>query len=375
MLNSGKIFLRIVLILLLSLPVAQAWAACQEVTVRYARGFSVECSDGVTVVRVHNPWPGAKTGFCYQLIPRGAKTPPGNEQCQQVEIPVRTLVSLSSTHLAFLDALGLVDRLRGFSDTNRVFTPSVREAIRRGDIQSVGRGSNLRVESILDLNPDLIITYGTGSFRDAHPKLLEAGLKVAINAEYMEAHPLGRAEWLKFIALFFNKSQEAEQLFNLIEKRYLQLASLGNSVRKRPTVLTNTPFAGRWHVARGDSYVARLLADAGADYIWKDLEGTGSLPIDIEMVYDRGRSAEFWVNTGTWTSLAQAVSSAPRMADFVSVRSGRLYNRNKRITQDGANDFWESGTMRPDLILADLIHIFHPGLLPDHELYYYQRLR
>ena len=121
--------------------------------------------------------------------------------------------------------------------------------------------------------------------------------------------------------------------------------------------------------------MARFLADAGADYIWKDLRGTGSLPMAIEKVYDRGVDAAFWVNTGIWSSLAQALRAAPRMADFRSVRTGRLYNRDRRVNAAGANDYWESGMVRPDVILADLIRIFHPDLLPDHQLYYYRKLQ
>ncbi len=350
----------------------------QKVGVRYAKGFSVEYSNNLTRITVHNPWPAANTDFCYVLIPRDSDPVTQNREeyrnCQQIETPVKRLVSLSTTHLAFLDVLGLVDRLVGFSSPDRVYTSSVRKAIEQNKIQEVGLGSNLRIETILDLNPDLILTYGTGTFRDAHPKLLEAGLKVAINGEYMETNPLGRAEWLKFVALFFNKGPEAEQIFSEMEKRYLRLCKLTESVRPRPTVLTNTPFSGRWHVARGNSFAARFLSDAGADYIWKDLPGNGSMPMDIEMVYDRASEAEFWVNPGIWTSLEQAVQSAPRMADFRSVREKRLYNRNKRTGANGANDYWESGMIKPDVILADLIKIFHPELLPEYTLYYYTKL-
>ncbi len=378
MVRYNTLFLRLLLLSVFLLLIPVSPSAGQnipgQITVHYARGFQVEYRDGVTLVSVTNPWPGAKTGFRYLLKKRGAVTPPGYDDCQVVEIPVKRLISLSTTHLAFLDALGLVDRLVGFSSPDRVYTPSVRKAIAAGKIKKVGLGPNLQIETILDLQPDLILTYGSGTFRDAHPKLLEAGLKVAINGEYMESHPLGRAEWLKFIALFFDRGKEAEHIFAAMEARYLKLASLTKNINYRPPVLTNTPFSGRWNVARGESFAARFLADAGADYIWKDLPGTGSMPMDIEMVYERGAAADFWVNTGIWATLAQAVQSAPRMATFKTIKEKRLYNRNRRVNDSGANDYWESGMIQPDVILADLIHIFHPELLPNHELFYYQRL-
>ncbi len=350
-----------------------------EISIRYATGFTVERGHGYTLVEVNNPWPGAETGFCYILKTKGNPISDDfldkNRNCQVVNIPVQRFVSLSTTHLAFIDALNLVDRLVGFSSPERVSTPSIRQAVQQGQIKGVGFGPNLQIESMLELAPDLIFTYGLGSFRDAHPKLLEAGLRVVINAAYMESHPLGRAEWIKFIALFFGKEQEAELLFSEIEARYLALVELTADVEKRPTVLTNTPFSGRWHVARGDSYMARFLYDSGADYIWADLRGTGSIPMDIEMVYERGHDAEYWINTGLWTSLEQAEKSASRMVGFRSFQAGKLYNRDKRTNEQGGNDFWESGMMHPDLILADLIHIFHPHLLPYHELYYYRKLQ
>ncbi len=373
--NMNKFLLYFAGVLSFLLPGTVVLAASGQVTVRYARGFRVEYKNRDTLVTVHNPWPGANTDFCYVLVPRGEEPSAEYPGCQRVETPVRSLVSLSTTHLAFLDVLGLVDRLVGFSTPDRVYTPSVRRAIKEGRIQEVGIGSSLQVETILDLNPDLVLTYGSGTFRDAHPKLLEAGLKVAINGEYMETHPLGRAEWLKFVALFFDRGQEAEKLFNAMEKRYRKLAAMTAGVSRRPTVLTNTPFSGRWHVASGNSFAARFLFDAGAGYIWQNLPGSGAVPMDIEMVYDRGADAEFWVNTGIWTSLAQARRSAPRMADFRSIRTGQLYNRINRVNADGANDYWESGMVKPDVILADLIKIFHPELLPQYTLYYYRKLK
>ncbi len=355
--------------------VPPAASAGERVTVRYARNFQVRYrSDGI-LVTVKNPWRGAGTGFRYLLRPRGSTAPADCDDCQVIETPVRRMVALSSTYLAFIDRLGLVGNLVAVNDVTRVQTPSIRRAAARGRIVSVGQGSSLQVETILNLAPDVIFTYATGGFRDAHPKLLEAGLHVAVCAEYMESHPLGRAEWIKFIALFFDRGARAETLFNALEKRYLAMAALTRGVTHRPTVLTNIPYGGQWRVAGGKSFIARFLADAGGDYIWKDVPGQGSRPTDIELVYDRGRDADFWLNTGTWTSLARARQADPRLADFRSLRTGNVFNNNRRLGTGGGNDYWESGMMEPDVILADLIRILHPDLLPDHRLYYYRKLQ
>jgi iron complex transport system substrate-binding protein len=367
----ASLFCRLFLPLVLLSP----GPVCGTVSVRYSHGFSVERQGKYTLISVNNPWPGARTCFHYLLKPRGTATPEGYKSYQVVETPIRRLVVLSTTHLAFIDSLNLVDHLVGFSDPERIITPSIRKAVAEGKIKKVGQGPNLQVETILDLEPDLVLTYGTGSFRDAHPKLLEAGLKVAINGEYMEFHPLGRAEWLKFVALFFNKGDEAEHLFKQLEQRYLELTTLTRNIRHRPTVVTGIPFSGRWGVAGGNSFIGHFLKDSGADYIWKDTDHTGSLPMDIELVYDRAVDAEFWINTGIWSTRRQVEQTDPRFLSFASLRSGNIYNRNRRINRAGGNDYWESGMIRPDLILADLIRILHPEILPDHQLFYYRKLQ
>ncbi len=348
-----------------------------HVTIRYAKRFTVEYRHSSTIIRVNRPWADTDTGFCYQLVHRGTTLAASEREpaCQMVETPVRTVVSLSTTHLTFLQSLGLIDRLVGFSTPERVYSEAVTRAWKQGRIKRTGFGSNLQIETVLDLSPDLVLAYGTGTFRDAYPKLMEAGLKVAIDAEYMETHPLGRTEWLKFVALFFEKGREAQRLFSDIEKRYLELSKIASSARNRPTVLVNTPFSGRWYMPRGNSFPARFIHDAGADYIFKDIKGTGSIPLDVEMVYEQGCNAQFWINTGIWTSISQAVESAPRMARFLAIQKHRLYNRTRRTRPNGANDYWESGMMKPDVILSDLIRIFHPDLLPEHRLFYYERLK
>ncbi len=372
--NRQKLICLLTAFFLLVLP----WTRCRaagKVHIRYSRNFQVSYRNGVTLVTVSNPWRDTGVGFRYLLKPRGTATPAGYKGYQVVEVPVRRIVLLSPTYLAFIEQLNLVDRLKGFSNLSRVYSKTIRRAAQAGKIRNVGQGPSLRLEDVLDLKPDIIFTYATGGFRDSHPKLLEAGLKVGVCAEYMESHPLGRAEWIKFFALFFNRGAEAERLFKALEARYLRLASLTRKVKNRPAVITNTPFSGRWYVSGGNSFMARFIQDAGGNYIWRDIAQSGSIPMDIELVYNRGLQAEFWLNTGLWTSLAQARNAAPRLADFASLRAGNLFNNNKRVNAAGGNDFWESGIMRPDVILADLIRIMHPKLLPHHKLYYYRQLK
>lgn len=351
------------------------WSNAEQISVRYAKGFQIQYIDGASLVTVINPWPGAKVAFKYLLKQRASATPPGYDDYQVIEVPVMRTIALSTTLLAFLEQLDLLDTLVGFSDLSRVHSQVVTKTAKARNTREVGQGPNLQVETVLDLDADIIFTFASGSFRDAHPKLIEAGLKVGVIAEYMESHPLGRAEWIKFLALFYNKGDEAETLFSKMEKKYLDLVSTTRGLQHRPSVITGVPFSGRWFVAGGNSFVAKLLDDAGADYVWKNTKHTGALPMDIELVYERGLDADFWLNTGTWKDLSQAREADPRFLEFKSLQLGQLFNNNKRINASGGNDYWESGMMAPDVILADLISILHPQLSADYTPTYYTHLK
>jgi iron complex transport system substrate-binding protein len=200
------------------------------------------------------------------------------------------------------------------------------------------------------------------------------GISAAINAEFMEATPLGRAEWMKFTALFFNREAEVEKAFGKIEKRYSELSRVGRSTSVKPSVFTNNSWQGLWHASGGKSFIAVMLADAGADYVWKDNPSERSIPLDFESVLERAQNADYWINTGVWNSQSDALSSDERYTLFSAFKNKTMYNHIGRVNEHGGNDYWESGVANPHLVLADLIKIFHPDLLPDHELYYYRKL-
>lgn len=264
----------------------------------------------------------------------------------------------------------------GLSAPSRVNSEFVLRAVKEGRVAMVGEGSNLRVEKVLSLSPEIVFTFAAGSFRDSHPKLLEAGLKVGLVAEYMENHPLGWAEWIKYFGLFVGKEVQAEKIFNEVEQRYNSLAEKVAALPEadRPAVITGAPFNGEWYVAGGKSFLAHLFSDAGADYLWKDSSYGGAKPVDVEMIFARGQNADFWFNPGSWKSVADGRAVDMRFQHFKAMEERQIYNNNRRGNASGGNDYWESGVIAPDVILADMVSIFHPGLVPDHELYYYTRL-
>jgi iron complex transport system substrate-binding protein len=349
----------------------------EKATISDSVGWTIEYFNNYKLITVLNPWTGAEQQFSYALVQCGTPAPAdlGNDT-QVIEVPVQSVVSMSSTNLPHLNDLGVLDRLVGVDNFMFVNTPAVVERIEAGDLVEIGSGAGLNVEQAIELEPDLIMTFSVGDPQfDSHPALLDAGLKTILSGSYMESTPLGRAEWIKFTGAFFNAEAAATTAYTDIAERYNQISSLAQAADDRPTVLINAPFQGTWYISGGQSYLARLLADAGADYLWADDDSTGGMALSFEAVFEQAQDADYWLNPSGWQSLADGLAEDERYAEFAAFENGNVYNNNARVNANGGNDYFESGVTNPDVVLADLIKIFHPELVPDHEFYFYQQLQ
>lgn len=348
----------------------------EKVTITHAENLSVEYHNNYKVVTITTPWPGAAESLRYALVQCGTPAPEGFKPEEIMEVPVRTIVALSTTYLPFLDELGVLNRLVGVDDTTYVSNPKVLKMAEEGKLVALGYGAGINVEKALELKPDLIMAYGSGAPEyDAHPVLLKAGLKVVINAEWMDTSPLGRAEWGKYVALFFNKEAAAEALFAATVEKYTALTQLTANLSEKPTVFANTPYQGTWYMPGGKSYVATLFNDAGAAYLWAEDASTGSLALSFEAVFERAREADYWLNVGFFATLEDLKAADSRFADFAAFKNGNVWNNDAKVTPQGGNDYYETAVAHPEQVLADLIKIFHPDLLPNHTLLYYRPLQ
>lgn len=349
----------------------------EKLSVTHASGFTVDYHNNYKIVTVTNPWQGAQESFRYVLVQCGTPAPEGIDGAL-VEVPVANIVAMSTTYLPALENLGLLDRLIGIDSYLWTTNEAVQARIAAGEVAEVGGGAAVNVELLLDVDPALVMVYGSGiSDYDTHPVLLEAGIPVALNGDFVEQDPLGRTEWMKFIALFFNREADATAQFDAIAMAYQQVAALTAERSERPTVLLGSVYNGTWYVAGGDSYVAKLLADAGAAYLWADNKTVGSLPLDFESVYEVAAEVDFWLNPDNvfWFSVDDVLASDPRYGDFAALENGRLFNNNAMMNENGGNAFYELGTAHPEIVLKDLIKILHPDLLPDHELMFFQSVQ
>ena len=345
------------------------------VEIRHASQFTVTSHPCGKEVAVRVPWRPPEDPLHYLLVPRGGEVPEQFAGHRVVEVPVRRVVALSTTYLAHMESLGLLDTLVGLANFNHVCSPAMRQRIAQGTLAEVGENLAVNVELLIDLDPDLILGYGIGVAEDDnHPALFEAGLDVVLTTEFLEPTPLARAEWIKFIALFFDREAEAETRFDYLEQSYLELQGLASEAGSRPSVLLNADFQGVWYMPGGRSYMATLLHHAGASYIWDDDTTSTTTAYDAESVFERGANAEFWLNPGQARSLDELLSLDQRYSFFDAVKQCRIYNCTARLGPGGGNDIWETGVANPHLVLADLVRIFHPDLLPDHELIWYHHL-
>jgi len=342
---------------------------------RHATGFEIVGAEGMrsTMLRIDTPWQGDVQSELNFFVARDGETPPDGFTGQVIEAGARRIVCMSSTYVAMLDALGAVDRIVGVSGADLISNEYVNA--HRDRIGDVGYDANTDFELLVSLRPDVVLLYGIRGENSALTgKLAELGIPYVYIGEYLEESPLGKAEWLVAVAEIIDERSRGEAAFEPIPKRYETLKHLVQEAPERPSVMINTPYGDNWFMASTQSYVARLIGDAGADYVFRQNNGPTSVPIDLEEAYLLASQSDFWINTGRIGSLAELKTAVPRFAEVPAVRNRRVWNSDRRSNAAGGNDYWESGVVRPDVVLGDLIAIFHPELSPRNETCYYRRL-
>jgi iron complex transport system substrate-binding protein len=339
--------------------------------------FSLEKKKGWTKVTITNPWQGAtNVSQIYYLVKRGSQLPDGLDSAHVIFVPLKKIICMSTTHIAMISSLGEEKSIIGMSGTSFIYSPDLIKNVEKGLIVDVGYEANLNKELILKISPDLIMIYGIGSESAGFVgKLKELGTKVLINADYLETDPLSRAEWIKLFGALYCKEKLADSIYRYEVDEYTNLKSFVNQkIRNRPKVLLGLPFKDTWYISPGNSYISKLINDAGGDYLWMDTESSVSMPLGIESVYLRGMKADYWLNIGSVSSRNEISNVDSRLDDLQCFKNDNLFNNNKRVTISGGNDFWESGSLYPHMILQDVAIILHPELFSDHELTYYRKI-
>lgn len=341
----------------------------------YASGFSILGVEGSrsTIITVTNPWQGADSIVTRLFISRNGESAPAHFDGQILNGDAKRIVTMSSTHIALLDAVGGVNTIVGVSGRDFVSNADIRA---KGDaVGDVGYEGNVDYERLASLRPDIVLLYGVGAASQMETKLKALSIPFMYVGDYMEESPLGKAEWMVVMGELIGNRNDAQKKFAMIPPRYEALKKVVDDAGVTPVkVMVNTPYGDSWFMPSTFSYAVRLISDAGGEYLYPQNNSTSSVPIDIEVAYTLVSKADRWINTGSTNTLAELKSLYPKFVSTPVVSVGEVYNCTARTNTSGGNDYWESGIVKPDTVLRDLINIFHPGLLPDTALYYYRKL-
>lgn len=304
---------------------------------QWAEGFQIDSIDGGLLFTVSNPWQGAHN-VSRQLT---------------VTHKARRIVAMSSTHIALLDAIGMIDKVVGVSGMRYVSNKKLKAV-------DVGYEGNVDYERIVALKPDLVLLYSTNSASTMEKKLSELGIAYLYVGDYLEQSPLGKAEWMIALGYLTGAEQAAKRRMSAIATRYTALRdSIAALHLPRPRVMMNMPYSDAWFMPSKKSYAVRLINDAGGQLVYNQDTGNESQTIGMEQAFLLASEADIWLNPGTVRSMKELTSALPRFAGVKSVKSGEVWNNNRRTTPAGGNDYYESGIVNPDIVLDELIRIFH----------------
>ena len=348
----------------------------------YAQKFSITEHEEFTQLEVYGPWQqAADISFEYILTNNTDLLPDSLRKHPVIQIPVESVILMSTTFVSFLDSLNQLESVEAVSGGRFIYNEYLRQQLEKGKVRDVGYDGGLNYELIAQLKPDVVFMFGVQSgVNQAVERLNQIGIPTVMVADYLEDHPLGRAEWIRFFGPFFGKTEEAGKQFRQISESYVSqrdslLATLGKGTRETPSIMTGLPWRNNWFIPGGASFAARFIQDAGGAYFYADKQGSEASPVELERVFLRGMESDIWINSGDASSLDELLGYDERFGNLPPVKERRVFNNNARLNREGGNDYWESGVLRPDLVLQDLITIFHPSPEMDRSLYYYQQLQ
>jgi iron complex transport system substrate-binding protein len=311
----------------------------------------------------------------FQLVEEGKEAPDSSSKKNRIQVPVRRIACLSAPHAGMLLELNASQHIKAFPSKSYLYDRGLRERMEQGSIESIGMQRSLDTERLIALELDLLLDDGmSGRSGEGEGTLERAGTPTLDILDWKEEHPLGRLEWIRVFGALTGKEALADSIFRQRSRVYDSLRTEAADAKENPKILCNAPHKGTWHIPGGNSYMARLIRDAGAAHPWPKNESTGGVPKSLEEVIANARNAEFWIDPGGVNSLEELSAMDERIDRFKAYRQKAVFKNDARSRPDGGNDFWESGPLHPEKVLEDLIRIFHPDEDRGQELYYYRKL-
>ena len=343
--------------------------------VKYAKGFDIQHFNNSIKLIIKSPYPKATQHLEYILTTNknsSSMFPKGT----LINTPLRSVVVTSTTHIPMLELLGVENTLVGFPHTKYISSKKTRKLITNNTIKEVGVKAALNTEMLLDLKPDAVIGFSMSKTNKSLNLIEKSGIPVLLNGDWLEETPLGRAEWIKFFGVLYNKEKEADSIFNAIEKNYLDAKRIASSAKNSPSILSGAIMSKDiWNLPAGESFVAQFLKDANTNYLWKTSKGKGSLSISFETALDKGKNAELWIAPGYFKSKEQMLSRNNNYQTFNAFKNDNLFTCANTVGGTGGIIYFELGPARPDLVLKDIIKIAHPQLLKNYSLTFFSKMK
>ena len=339
---------------------------------RYAENIRILKFKNYTKVELRNPWDTLKTLHTYILTDRNNAKNSNLPEGTIVRTPLENAIVYSSVHNSLIAEIGGIESIAGVCDIQYIKHPQIKAMYEKGVITDCGSSMSPDIEKIIDLNADAVLL---SPFENSggYGRIESIGVPIIECADYMETSPLGRAEWMKFYGLLTGREQEADSLFRSVENEYLSLKQIAKDVTNRPTVISELKYSSAWYVPGGKSTTAKMIDNAGADYIFSYTTESGSVPMSFETVLDKGQKADFWLikynqkQDKTYSELKKDYSP---YTNFDAWKNKRIFGCNPSYV-----NFYEETPFHPEALLRDLIIIFHPEIMKDEKTRYFTGLK
>jgi len=340
----------------------------ENTKINFAKGFQIEDQNEIQKIIIKSPYQNSEEVFEY-LLSRNKNLK------KELRIPISRIVVTSTTHIPMIELLNEENSIVGFPNVSYISSQKTRQRVEHGFIKEIGKENLLNTEVLLNLQPDLVLGYSVSTADKSLEIIKKSGIPVIYNGDWLEETPLGRAEWIRFFGVLYDKQKMADSIFKTIETAYLEVKQLALKTSEKPTILSGAVMSKDiWNLPAGESFVAQFLADANLDYLWKNSKGKGSLSLSFESVFERAKEADFWIAPGHFSSKTEMLEHNKLYAEFKAFKKDNIYTSTLKKGKTGGVIYYELATTRPDLVLKDLIKIAHPELLPNYELTFFEKM-
>lgn len=343
---------------------------------RYSSLVTIVEHDGYTVADISNPWKPGKLLHRYYLVPKKSQILNLNSQIFQdgtiIRTPIERAAVFTTVHCALLTELGQGSKIVCVADAKYIKVPYIQQQIKAGCVVDCGNGLNPVVEKIMDVKPEAILL---SPFENSggYGKTEEIGIPLIECAEYMEASPLARAEWMRFYGLLFGVGEQSDRLFQQVDSSYTALKQQAKQTGKGRSVIVDKVTGSVWYMPGGHSTIGQMLQDAGADYPWAADEQSGSLALPFEAVLEKGGDADVWMlrySSNHDLQSEELLSEYHGYSQLKAFREQEVYGCNVEQSM-----FYEETPFHPDRLLCDFLQILHPDIIGLPPLRYYKKVK